>query len=116
MNCMLHSNSRKISECEEEEGLRQRSSPSMKELFWSSGMDDEDRGDAEKERKLQTLVMGGGGEGSDGGHGSGWDFSEGSNYGRDNTDAYYKKMIQANPDNALLLGNYAKFLKEVSFL
>lgn len=30
------------------------------------------------------------------------------------TDAYYQKMIQANPGNSLIVGNYAKFLKEVS--
>nr|GMC75001.1 Serine/threonine-protein kinase [Ipomoea batatas] len=34
-------------------------------------------------------------------------------HGHDSTDAYYQKMIEANPGNALLLANYAKFLKEV---
>ncbi|KAL0562002.1 hypothetical protein IC582_002450 [Cucumis melo] len=75
---------------------------------------------------LQTLVVGGGmgndggrvcggsGRGSDGGGGgdngrSGFNNHHGSN----STDAYYQKMIEANPNNALLLGNYAKFLKEV---
>ena len=28
-------------------------------------------------------------------------------------DVYYQKMIKADPGNPLLLGNYAKFLKEV---
>lgn len=28
-------------------------------------------------------------------------------------DSYYKSMIELNPDNALILGNYAKYLKEV---
>lgn len=51
---------------------------------------------------------GGGGRGSDGGDG-GYDFGRGC----DGTDAYYRKMIEANPGNGLLLGNYAKFLKEV---
>ncbi|CAK8535671.1 unnamed protein product [Lathyrus sativus] len=66
--------------------------------------------------KLQTLVMGDGGMGCDdggricgGGNGNGWE----NNYGRDETDAYYQNMIEANPNNYLLLGNYAKFLKEV---
>ncbi|XP_058780419.1 uncharacterized protein LOC131654037 isoform X1 [Vicia villosa] len=66
--------------------------------------------------KLQTLVMGGGGMGCDdggricgGGNGNGWE----NNYGRDETHAYYQNMIEANPNNYLLLGNYAKFLKEV---
>lgn len=36
-----------------------------------------------------------------------------SNHGVDEAHAYYQKMIEANPGNALLLGNYAKFLKEV---
>ncbi|XP_060172083.1 uncharacterized protein LOC132603172 isoform X2 [Lycium barbarum] len=55
---------------------------------------------------------GGGGDDSNGGNGDGgfeWD----SNHGSDSTDLYYKKMIQANPGNSLLLGNYARFLKEV---
>ena len=57
---------------------------------------------------------GGGGGGSDGG-GDGssgfWD----SNNGNRSTDLYYQKMIEANPGNPLLLSNYAKFLKDVSF-
>ncbi|KAK7325248.1 hypothetical protein VNO77_29407 [Canavalia gladiata] len=74
--------------------------------------------DHKESGKLQTLVMGSGGyngsgRGSHGGHGSGWDFSEENNHGRDWTEAYYQNMIEANPNNALLLGNYAKFLKEV---
>ncbi|XP_028791594.1 uncharacterized protein LOC114747434, partial [Neltuma alba] len=60
----------------------------------------------------EDVEMMGDGVGSNGcsGHGSGW-FS--SNDGGDNTDSYYQKMIATNPNNALLLGNYAKFLKEV---
>ena len=55
----------------------------------------------------------GSGRGSDGGHGRRWGFDEGNDHGRDRTDAYYQNMIEANPSDALLLGNYAKFLKEV---
>lgn len=44
-----------------------------------------------------------------GGHGKGPSDSNSNN----NTDAYYQKMIQANPANSLVLSNYAKFLKEV---
>ncbi|KAK2651621.1 hypothetical protein Ddye_011477 [Dipteronia dyeriana] len=78
---------------------------------------------------LQTMVMGGGvgsnggkicggGGGGDGGGdggdgGSGFNESNNNNHGSDSTDVYYQKMIEANPSNALLLGNYAKFLKEV---
>ncbi|KAJ8513822.1 hypothetical protein OPV22_004256 [Ensete ventricosum] len=36
-----------------------------------------------------------------------------SNHGDDTTDAYYLQMIKADPGNSLILGNYAKFLKEV---
>ncbi|XWS17135.1 hypothetical protein CRYUN_Cryun33cG0042500 [Craigia yunnanensis] len=53
----------------------------------------------------------GGGGGSDGG-GNEWG-SWDSNNGKDGTDLYYQKMIEANPENSLLLSNYAKFLKEV---
>lgn len=77
-----------------------------------------------KEAKMvQTSVMGGGvrsnggckggGRGSDGGNGRGWNFNEGNNHGRDRLDAYYQNMIEAHPCDALLLGNYGKFLKEV---
>ncbi|XP_020226882.1 uncharacterized protein LOC109808339 [Cajanus cajan] len=94
--------------------------------FSSSGLDrevveHEEGGERKKGSKLQTLVMGGGmGSGSgyngngrsfDGEHAG--DFSEENNHGRDWTDAYYQNMIEANPNDALLLGNYAKFLKEV---
>lgn len=37
-----------------------------------------------------------------------------SNSGNGGMDSYYQMMIKANPGNALLLGNYARFLKEVS--
>lgn len=80
---------------------------------------------AAKERERappQTLVVGGGcgcggggglcggGKGSDGGSGS---QDPGSWPGRESTDMYYEMMIEANPGNALLLANYARFLKEV---
>ncbi|KAI6679359.1 hypothetical protein NL676_033240 [Syzygium grande] len=64
---------------------------------------------------LSVLVGGGGGGGggSDGGDGGGmledWD----ANGGKESTDLYYKRMIEADPGNALVLGNYARFLKEV---
>ncbi|KAF5749615.1 PsbD mRNA maturation factor Nac2 chloroplastic [Tripterygium wilfordii] len=50
-------------------------------------------------------IFGGGGGGSDGG--------DSSNNGNDSIDAYYQRMIEINPGNALLLGNYARFLKEI---
>ncbi|MCD7449998.1 hypothetical protein HAX54_002715 [Datura stramonium] len=54
----------------------------------------------------------------DGGNGPGSGSSSGSDdsnswHGHDSTEAYYKKMIETYPGNALLLANYARFLKEV---
>ncbi|KAA8541916.1 hypothetical protein F0562_023068 [Nyssa sinensis] len=76
----------------------------------------------ENDRMLQTLVVGGGtggdggggggGRGSGGGDGSG-SYDSNHGHGHESTDAYYQKMIESNSGNALLLGNYAKFLKEV---
>lgn len=87
----------------------------MERLFSSSGQgekvcDDDDDG-------LETLVSGGSGMGSSGGKictgggvgGSGVD-GGGS---EDATDVYYREMINLNPGNSILTGNYAKFLKEV---
>jgi len=52
---------------------------------------------------------GGGWDNGDGGGSGFWD----SNNGNDSTDLYYRTMIEANPGNPLLLGNYARYLKEV---
>lgn len=64
-------------------------------------------------------ICGGGGGGGGGGSDDGDDGSSGfwdSNRGNHSTDLFYRKMIEANPGNPLLLSNYAKFLKDVSFL
>ncbi|BAT98576.1 hypothetical protein LR48_Vigan406s010500 [Vigna angularis] len=106
-----------------------KSQPSIQELFSSLDLDkgvmdhEEECCGGKKDGTLQTSVMGGGmgsdggcngsGKGSNGGHGRGKNFHEGNDRGRDRTDAYYQNMIEANPGDALLLGNYAKFLKEV---
>ncbi|KAF8393211.1 hypothetical protein HHK36_021452 [Tetracentron sinense] len=117
---------------EQEVGLDSRSS-TLESLFSSSGLDDSvegmDGGFAVgvKENPLVPVFVGGGagsdggwiyggggggGGGSNGGDGNGdFGFSD-SNRGNQKTDAYYQKMIEANPGNSLLLGNYAKFLKE----
>lgn len=87
-------------------------------------MNDDDDGVKKKGYGLQTLVVGGGigsgggggicGGGNGGRRSDGGDGDGGSEfYGNEKTDAYYQKMISADPSNALLLGNYAKFLKEV---
>jgi hypothetical protein len=82
-----------------------------------------ERNDVKESKMVESSMMGGGvssnggckggGRGSDGGNGRGWNFNGGNNYGRDRIDAYYQNMIEAHPCDALLLGNYAKFLKEV---
>lgn len=85
--------------------------------------EEEEEKKKKKERVLQTLVGGNGGivvggdRGFIGGDGSGFGSnSRDSNSwrGTDGTDVYYREMIEANPSNALLLSNYAKFLKEVN--
>ncbi|THU74822.1 hypothetical protein C4D60_Mb04t37460 [Musa balbisiana] len=55
---------------------------------------------------------GGGGGGAENDGSGGLNPSD-SNHGNDATDAYYLQMIEADPGNSLILGNYAKFLKEV---
>ncbi|CAH8337057.1 unnamed protein product [Eruca vesicaria subsp. sativa] len=68
--------------------------------------------------RLETLVSGGGdGMGSSGGKictgsGAGGSGVDGGG-SEDATDVYYREMINLNPGNSLLTGNYAKFLKEV---
>ncbi|KAL5994582.1 hypothetical protein ACLOJK_024635 [Asimina triloba] len=59
-------------------------------------------------------ICGGNGGGRDGGgDGDGSSgFSDSNNHGHESVDAYYRKMIEANPENGLLLGN-AKYLKEI---
>ncbi|KAB5553341.1 hypothetical protein DKX38_010652 [Salix brachista] len=66
----------------------------------------------------EKMVCGGGGgggiSGSGGGGGGFWDSSHQPNESdHESMDVYYQNMIKAYPDNALLLANYAKFLKEV---
>ncbi|WCJ40551.1 Tetratricopeptide repeat (TPR)-like superfamily protein [Euphorbia peplus] len=95
---------------EEKEGAEPRSR--IHRLLSSSGLDDE--GDKEG-FVLRTLVEGGGAGGGRGGGGrrsDGEAGNDGSEFYR-STDAYYEKMISQDPGNSLLLGNYAKFLKEV---
>ncbi|KAG9455763.1 hypothetical protein H6P81_000271 [Aristolochia fimbriata] len=121
-----------VKECEEEEEEEEGgmdSAPSLARLFSSSGLDElVESGEAcylEGKGRLSPLLEGGGfgggnggicggkGGGGNGGDGDGgWGFSD-SNSGHGSTDAYYQRMIEADPGNALLLTNYAKFLKEV---
>ncbi|KAJ4839234.1 hypothetical protein Tsubulata_007767 [Turnera subulata] len=72
-------------------------------------------------KETEILVGGGvgghGGKvcGGNGGGDSADDGGDGSYMNRrhDSTEIYYQKMIEANPGNPLLLGNYARYLKEV---
>ncbi|GAB4842079.1 hypothetical protein Ancab_012039 [Ancistrocladus abbreviatus] len=92
---------------------------SLQRLFSSSGLDEavgvvgDDQGcgvdwSKRKEDGVLSTLVGGDGCGIDGGRICGGDGG-----GQGGTDAYYQKMIEANPGNALLLLNYARFLKEV---
>ncbi|PIA42440.1 hypothetical protein AQUCO_02000112v1 [Aquilegia coerulea] len=97
----------KFIEDEEEQDLKKNFKfLSMNGLFSSSRLD-------ELVEEEEEYV--GGGIGSNGGkcNGGGGDGFSDFNNGNDETDAYYQKMIESNPGNGLLLGNYAKFLKEV---
>lgn len=88
----------------------------LERLFSSSGLGEKKSDDGDH---LETLVSGGDGVGmgSSGGkicNGGGGDGSDVNGGGSEEaTDAYYREMIQSNPGNSLLTGNYAKFLKEV---
>lgn len=55
---------------------------------------------------------GGGSNGCDDGFSGSWD----ADRENDSADLYYQKMIEANPENSLLLSNYSRFLKEVNAL
>lgn len=87
----------------------------VERLFSSSELGEKVRGNDDR---LETLVSGGGGGmGSSGGKicnggGAGGSGVDGGG-SEDATDVYYREMIELNPGNSLLTGNYAKFLKEV---
>ncbi|GJX65180.1 tetratricopeptide-like helical domain-containing protein [Tanacetum coccineum] len=63
----------------------------------------------------EICSLGGGGGDGDGKMCGGYGGGKGGGESDDDhgTDLYYKTMIDANPGNSLLLGNYAKYLKEV---
>ncbi|XP_068648308.1 uncharacterized protein [Aristolochia californica] len=117
-----------VEECEEGKALGSAPS-SLARLFSSFGLDElmesDEECSVEVKGELSPLLEGGGsdggngwicggsGSGNGGGEGEGgWGFSD-SNNRHECTDAYYQRMIEANPGNALFLTNYAKYLKEV---
>ncbi|KAM7258030.1 hypothetical protein ACFE04_013771 [Oxalis oulophora] len=69
------------------------------------------------EREEEKVAIGGigGGDGLFGGGRGGGGGSGGDN-GNGNMDSYYQKMITEFPSDSLLLGNYARFLREVGDL
>lgn len=80
---------------------------------------EEEECDVEERESMGLSCDGSGGIGGgfDGGNGFGFGFGSwdsNNENGGESTDLYYQKMIEANPGNSLLLGNYAKFLKEVN--
>lgn len=83
---------------EEEDSCPCSSNASFEGLWWGGELDEECEG----------------GGGSDGGYAHGKSGYGDSNNGNAGMDSYYQMMIEANPGNPLLLGNYARFLKEVS--
>lgn len=63
------------------------------------------------------LLTAGGGDGGIGGGRSGkWDVLTGNGGEPSDVETYYKKMVEENPRNALLLRNYAQYLYQVSLL
>ncbi|KAI3724941.1 hypothetical protein L1987_64709 [Smallanthus sonchifolius] len=90
-----------------EEGVEEDEIESQGLMFSSSGLD-VDEGCGVRVMVDGTGGGGGGGRICGGGGGNG-DYD----YGGDGTDVYYRNMIEANPSNSLVLGNYAKYLKEV---
>lgn len=93
-------------------------------LLSTTGLERAERHEVEEEihtKAVEQLVVDGGGCGGDGrgkkcGGRDGGDDSEywdSSNHEFDRTNLFYEQMIQANPGNSLLLGNYARFLKEI---
>ncbi|KAK4368918.1 hypothetical protein RND71_012710 [Anisodus tanguticus] len=94
-------------------------------LFQNYGLETGDGREVEEEKHMRAVELvvdgdgsgragrgkkcgGGGGSDSDGENDDGFEY-----HGSDSTDFHYTEMIQADPGNSLLLGNYARFLKEV---
>lgn len=58
-------------------------------------------------------ICGVGSWGGGGCSGNGWSADGDSNHGNNRIEPYYQEMIKANPVNALILSNYARFMREV---
>lgn len=107
---------------EEEVGERAPSFPEMALLVWPKTRSGIAVADAKK-IGLGILIGDGSGCGGNGGRGGGGDGDgdgggggDDDYWGRESLDGYYQKMIRKYPEDALLLGNYARFLKEVKLI
>ncbi|KMT00669.1 hypothetical protein BVRB_9g219590 [Beta vulgaris subsp. vulgaris] len=96
----------------------------MYTTFFATGLLDEaasyaDQDGGGDEDDDDDIVCCGDGEGLDGGNGHGGIgsgfYSYSSNSGHGSFEAYYQKMIKANPGDPLILGNYARFLKVLDY-
>ncbi|KAL8129280.1 hypothetical protein V2J09_018435 [Rumex salicifolius] len=90
--------------------IRALSDPDVREMLLTSTSFGMSHSLKEEESVCQVSFIGGCG----GGNGREGSRNRDSNGGeREETDRFYQIMIDANPGNSLLLGNYARFLKEV---
>ncbi|KAI3709451.1 hypothetical protein L2E82_39213 [Cichorium intybus] len=89
-----------------EDDVLSKESDSRGMLFSSSGSN------SNEECRVQIMLNGDGG-GVGGGRICTGGGSDAEYHENDGTDAYYLNMVEANPGNSLILGNYAKYLKEV---
>ncbi|XP_054793052.1 uncharacterized protein LOC129298658 [Prosopis cineraria] len=107
LRCMIsHKNEQDFEVKESDDEAKNPFEKTYSQILLSSGLGNRM---VKHEEEVEMMGDGKGGSGC-GGHGSRCDICTG---GGDSMDAYYQKMILTNPNNALLLGNYAKFLKEV---
>ncbi|BAF19939.2 Os06g0606700 [Oryza sativa Japonica Group] len=97
---------------EEEEDVLGAAVP-LRRLLTSTGLDADTGRGREGDAAVVEEGVGGGGGGRKVCNGGGGGSGGKGDGGRRDADAHYRRMIQADPANPLLLGNYARFLKEV---
>ncbi|KAK6927569.1 hypothetical protein RJ641_006160, partial [Dillenia turbinata] len=93
----------------------------FKNAWWNYIVSNQEERETGRESECCDVLVGG----SCGGYGGGWicggdggesdsdDEFSGWDDWKEKMDLYYQRMIMENPGNALLLGNYARFLNEV---